>query len=367
MAFSLYVGAEIRGKKDNVIVDFPGRPSLRDMTGFIQNALTQECQGHVMIDQVRIYDEVLGKWVDLVRDEQLHSGAQVYAFQPDSIEHRDMRGVIPAPRRLGQPTASPSFQNYQNHFPPTPPQRPYVDANSPSQHSPMQMGYIRQPEGGGLPGVDPIQAEKDRAKEQERHQFIAQHLSGQIGQGERMGVTAMSPPQSYVVTPPHPMQLHPAQSPMMPSPVHVMPPMSSPITGGGPPPASPMTPLPGADGIDPRQAEIDRRKEEERHRLIAEHLRQNIGQGQGQGPAGTPSYVAQAAPTGSPYRGGLPGSPFVGSPYQAAPVGITSPHAVAPPPPSPMIADPHAARLEKDKEAERHALIAQHLRENIGH
>eukprot|EP01060_Flectonema_neradi_P000979 TRINITY_DN10580_c0_g1_i1.p1 TRINITY_DN10580_c0_g1~~TRINITY_DN10580_c0_g1_i1.p1 ORF type:complete len:388 (+),score=65.51 TRINITY_DN10580_c0_g1_i1:64-1164(+) len=365
MAFSLYVGAEIMGKKDNVIVDFPGRPSLREMTNVIQNALSQECRGHVMIDQVRIYDEVLGKWVDLVREEQLHSGAQVYAFQPDSYEHRDMRGVIPAPRRLGQPAASPSFQNYQTHYPPTPPSRPYLlEGNSPSQHSPMQMSYVRQPE-AGLPGVDPVQAEKDRVKEQERHQLIAQHLSGQIGQGERMGgVTAMSPPQNYVVTPPHPsaMQMHPAQSPIMPSPVHVMPPMSSPVTGGVPPPASPMTPLPGTDGIDPRQAEIDRRKEEERHRLIAEHLRNNIGQGQGQGQG--QSYVPQPAPTGSPYRGGLPpGSPFAGSPYHAGPQGVTSPHVLAPPPPSPMVVDPS---FEKDKEAERHALIAQHLRENIG-
>ena len=189
-----------------------------------------------------------------------------------------------------------------------------------------------------VPGLDPRQAEIDEQREQERHKLIAQHLNQQLGSGAH----PPSPqyPASPVAPPP---QMHHTPSVALPQ--------------GAPPPQTVSVP-----GINPAQAEIDAQREQERHRLIAQHLGQQL-QGGGAGSVATAS-PAYAQPQASPQYATSPPQ-YATSPPQYAAGGVpaygaaSAPHAVG----GGLGANPNA---ESAKEAERHRQIAAHLHNTVG-
>ena len=319
---------------------------------------------------------------------------QLYAFQPDS-NGQDLRGLIPAPRRstagmAGLPVGHPGqfggmgeAQREQDRhrqiaqhlnsqlgggspvaaYPGTPKMQQYPGSPaSPSQHSPIQGneagpfrgGIMGAPVGApGLPGINPMQAEIDSQREQERHRLIAQHLNQQLSHD-----APQQPHGTWAQTPPHAVAHHPAPSPMHPSPVNFMP---SPVNFPGSPVVhnphnSPVTPMIGGNradlpGTDPHQNQLDQQQEAERHRQISEHLQRQLGSGAAQ----------------SPHVGvGVPQSPMYASPMQHG--GYSQPTAVPPPQSNagglPGV-DPRQAEIDSRREEERHRLISQHLNQQL--
>ncbi|KAJ9461764.1 hypothetical protein DIPPA_53933 [Diplonema papillatum] len=60
------------------------------------------------IHRLQIFNDQVLKWVDLVNNEQLHDGVQLYAFQPQTQWHTDVQKDLPPPR-------PPTWEQHPNH------------------------------------------------------------------------------------------------------------------------------------------------------------------------------------------------------------------------------------------------------------
>ncbi|KAJ9452733.1 calmodulin-like protein containing EF hand domain [Diplonema papillatum] len=349
MALLLHIGAELFGKKDNLELSFPGRPTLYELINQTQSLLTREGNGApFVIEQLRIYDEVLGRWVDLTREDQLHSYAQIYAFQPDKATQTELRGVLPAPRRPGtarNPAAAmyggfsqPEDQKEANRHEAiaqhlrsqlggggggrsaSPP--PYYNASpaSPGQHTvAMSSAGMNEPMHYG---IHPQQTSADTQREQWRHEQIAQHLNQQLGGGGAHplpqgtgGNNAHSPPAPMAPGHPSPFGMGTQNSPSQHSPLQ---------HGGGP--------------------------------TWEMNYKSTFT-------AGTPPYNVNLYPAASPMSPSplhhMP-SPLTGG------YPVSTPPAYQGPPMTPLVGG-HQGDLEYQKERERHDVISQHLRSQLAH
>eukprot|EP01062_Namystynia_karyoxenos_P014227 TRINITY_DN15119_c0_g1_i2.p2 TRINITY_DN15119_c0_g1~~TRINITY_DN15119_c0_g1_i2.p2 ORF type:complete len:394 (+),score=73.23 TRINITY_DN15119_c0_g1_i2:71-1183(+) len=139
---------------------------------------------------------------------------------------------------------------------------------------------------------------RERQREQERHNRIAEHISAQLRGGAPLGGSPQplhggSPPgiggspHSHSQVPP-PLSASPAQ------------PTGTPHSSRGATPCSAAVAdaLRGLPGANPAQEEADRRAEEVRHRQIAQHITAQFG-----------GQVAQQAPGAAPSAGALSSPP----------------------------------------------------------
>ena len=115
MAFSLNVATDLYGRKYNTTLEFAAVPTMSELLLVVEGNFEREAQlvlpnGPAFKAQtMQVFDDVLQRWVDLHTPGQLRAGAQLFVFQPPSVEHSDVQAPIPtakytADSYLGSPT-----------------------------------------------------------------------------------------------------------------------------------------------------------------------------------------------------------------------------------------------------------------------
>nr|6SJQ_A Chain A, Flagellar pocket-related cytoskeletal protein [Trypanosoma brucei] len=104
MAFLVQVAADIFNNKVNFELSFPSRPSISELTRSAETAFSNEISlrrpdnvpSHKFhSSKIKMYDEELNKWVDLIREDQLTDYCQLYVFQPPNEWHKESQKEIP--------------------------------------------------------------------------------------------------------------------------------------------------------------------------------------------------------------------------------------------------------------------------------
>ena len=113
--FVLLVAAELYGRKHNIEIGFPERPSLADFIGHCEATFRGEVSRirppnyplhRFVIDSVKIFDDTLNRWVDLSSAHQLVEWSQLYLFQPSvdaSNPNEESQAILSAPVRIRSP------------------------------------------------------------------------------------------------------------------------------------------------------------------------------------------------------------------------------------------------------------------------
>jgi hypothetical protein len=113
--FILLVAAEIYGRKHNIELGFPERPSLADFIGHCEATFRGEVARvrpsgaplhRFVIDSVKIFDDTLNRWVDLASAHQLVEWSQLYLFQPSvdpTNPNEESQAILQAPVRIRSP------------------------------------------------------------------------------------------------------------------------------------------------------------------------------------------------------------------------------------------------------------------------
>lgn len=105
MVFSLDVGTDLFGIKQNTKLEFATVPQLSELIVAAEAHFDKEARLRrpagvpdvpYKVQSSQVYDDVLLRWVDLYSSNQLHSGSQVWLFQPESIYNSEAPGDIPA-------------------------------------------------------------------------------------------------------------------------------------------------------------------------------------------------------------------------------------------------------------------------------
>eukprot|EP00756_Hemistasia_phaeocysticola_P059345 Hpha_TRINITY_DN36090_c0_g1::TRINITY_DN36090_c0_g1_i1::g.170825::m.170825 len=111
--FALHAAADLYGQKVNLELLWDARPSLAELRTQLQRLFDVEGgrrgEGFppepFVLDRLLIYDELEDGWRELQREAQLHTMAQVFAFQPEGSPHTAQVAPIPAPARRLQLTS----------------------------------------------------------------------------------------------------------------------------------------------------------------------------------------------------------------------------------------------------------------------
>eukprot|EP01062_Namystynia_karyoxenos_P024734 TRINITY_DN19674_c0_g1_i3.p1 TRINITY_DN19674_c0_g1~~TRINITY_DN19674_c0_g1_i3.p1 ORF type:complete len:367 (+),score=136.60 TRINITY_DN19674_c0_g1_i3:113-1102(+) len=110
MSFTIEAGSDLYGTKHNILLSFGSAPTLFEFVRHVEaqfdiKARASRPAGYpdvpFKVETLQIFGDQ-GCWVDLVRDDQLRPGAQVWIFQPESIWHSDAQGVIPKAEQPAQ-------------------------------------------------------------------------------------------------------------------------------------------------------------------------------------------------------------------------------------------------------------------------
>lgn len=105
MVFCLDVGTDLFGMKQNTKLEFASVPQLSELiiageAHFDKEARLRRPAGvpdaPFKVQSSQVYDDVLLRWVDLYSSTQLHTGSQVWLFQPASLFNSEAPGDIPA-------------------------------------------------------------------------------------------------------------------------------------------------------------------------------------------------------------------------------------------------------------------------------
>lgn len=106
VGFCLLVAADIWGIKRNCRLQFAERPRPRALLEAIEQHFTPLYEGErpkgypvhpFRVENLKVFDEELQRWVDLRSTTQLECGRQLYAFQPTLYLHSEAQGRIPDP------------------------------------------------------------------------------------------------------------------------------------------------------------------------------------------------------------------------------------------------------------------------------
>eukprot|EP01064_Diplonema_japonicum_P028678 TRINITY_DN4458_c0_g1_i1.p1 TRINITY_DN4458_c0_g1~~TRINITY_DN4458_c0_g1_i1.p1 ORF type:complete len:375 (+),score=41.34 TRINITY_DN4458_c0_g1_i1:88-1212(+) len=103
----LRICADLYSNKINLEVNVSNKIDLIGLRELIVGLMEQE--GDLMrapnqprspfsINRLQVFNEQVGKWVDLVSMGQLRDGSQLYAFQPQTNQHSDVQQDLPPPR-----------------------------------------------------------------------------------------------------------------------------------------------------------------------------------------------------------------------------------------------------------------------------
>eukprot|EP00760_Papus_ankaliazontas_P025971 PhM_4_TR2957/c0_g1_i1/m.50475 len=116
MSFSIFVAADVFGAKTNFELTFAQRPPVTEVVRTVEKVFTSECNfrrpdgvpSHSFnISKLKVFDDVVQKWIDLVSDAQVGEWCQIYAFQVENPWHRETQKEIP-------PAVKPPPSHYGN-------------------------------------------------------------------------------------------------------------------------------------------------------------------------------------------------------------------------------------------------------------
>lgn len=107
MVFFVSVAADVYGRKHNARLEFVTCPTISELINAVETQY--DITGRATrpagypdipfrVQTFQIYDDILLRWVDLYSSAQLTNGAQVYAFQPETVWNVDLQGTIPVAR-----------------------------------------------------------------------------------------------------------------------------------------------------------------------------------------------------------------------------------------------------------------------------
>eukprot|EP01062_Namystynia_karyoxenos_P068075 TRINITY_DN62346_c0_g1_i1.p1 TRINITY_DN62346_c0_g1~~TRINITY_DN62346_c0_g1_i1.p1 ORF type:complete len:560 (+),score=191.18 TRINITY_DN62346_c0_g1_i1:77-1756(+) len=161
--FTCRVAADVFGEKLNLELNFPGPPSVPQLTQQVAQAFAAEVELRRPAAAPRgfdpaafqVHDERRGQWVDLVDAAQLTAGCQLYAFQPPSQWHQEVQAPIPAARPPRAPLPPPPAAASVPRG--APPARP----SGPAPQWPEGLSALSAA-AGGCSGKDATHAEKAR-------------------------------------------------------------------------------------------------------------------------------------------------------------------------------------------------------------
>eukprot|EP00756_Hemistasia_phaeocysticola_P051715 Hpha_TRINITY_DN26894_c0_g1::TRINITY_DN26894_c0_g1_i1::g.17162::m.17162 len=112
VGFCLLVAADIWGVKRNSRLQFAERPRPRALLEAIERHFAPVHEGErppgypthpFRVENLKVFDEELHRWVDLRSTTQLECGRQLYAFQPTLYLHSEAQGRIPDPDEVAIP------------------------------------------------------------------------------------------------------------------------------------------------------------------------------------------------------------------------------------------------------------------------
>lgn len=112
--FFVRVAADIFEKKLNYELCFPHRPTAQELTKMTESVYTtaiasmrpEQVPPHTFhVAKIKVYDQDIKKWVDLLGESQLFDRCQLYVFQPENPWHpnvqTDIPPAVPAPAASG--------------------------------------------------------------------------------------------------------------------------------------------------------------------------------------------------------------------------------------------------------------------------
>lgn len=109
--YVLLVAAELYGRKHNIEIGFPDVPSLDELAGHAERTMQNESRRlrpansplhRFVVENVKIFDDSLNRWLDLTTTAQLLEFSQLYLVQAEGAESGE-QGILEPPIRLRSP------------------------------------------------------------------------------------------------------------------------------------------------------------------------------------------------------------------------------------------------------------------------
>jgi len=109
--YVLLIAAELYGRKHNMEIGFPTVPTLDELAGHCEQTFNNESRRlrpdgcdmqRVIVDNIKIFDDSLNRWLDLTTTAQLLEWSQLYLVQCEGNESGE-QGILEAPIRLRSP------------------------------------------------------------------------------------------------------------------------------------------------------------------------------------------------------------------------------------------------------------------------
>ena len=112
--FVLLVAGDLYGRKHNLEFGFPDVPALDELAGHCESAFRNESRRlripgtpaqRFTVDNIKIFDDSLNRWLDLTSPAQLCEWSQIYLLQPEG-DSDDAQGILEPPIRIRSPVES---------------------------------------------------------------------------------------------------------------------------------------------------------------------------------------------------------------------------------------------------------------------
>ena len=109
--FVLLIAGDLYGRKHNVEIGFPDVPALDELGGHAEAVFRNESRRlrpvnsavhKFTLDNIKIFDDALNRWLDLTSTAQLIEWSQLYLVQPEGCED-DAQAILEAPVRVRSP------------------------------------------------------------------------------------------------------------------------------------------------------------------------------------------------------------------------------------------------------------------------
>jgi len=110
--FVLLVAGDLYGRKHNVEIGFPDVPALDELGGHAEAVFRNEARRlrpansglhKFTLDNIKIFDDSLNRWLDLTSTAQLIEWSQLYLVQPEGAEDDGAQAILEAPVRVRSP------------------------------------------------------------------------------------------------------------------------------------------------------------------------------------------------------------------------------------------------------------------------
>lgn len=110
--FVLLVAGDLYGRKHNVEIGFPDVPALDELGGHAEAVFRNESRRmrpassalhKFTLDNIKIFDDSLNRWLDLTSTAQLIEWSQIYLVQPEGAEDDGAQAILEAPVRVRSP------------------------------------------------------------------------------------------------------------------------------------------------------------------------------------------------------------------------------------------------------------------------